>query len=123
MPESTVRRLDQFPHELAYEGTTDIWTLDGSDLDAGVSYVKVRKGASLRPHYHDNPTVLIYVAKGSGYLNTGGGQEKPVKEGDIISIPKGAVHGFRTAEEELEFLSIQTPRIYLEGTGKDTHFV
>ena len=47
-----------------------------------------------KPHYHKRSTELYYVLKGEGTLLLDGA-EHPVREGTIVNIPPGVVHGAR----------------------------
>ena len=43
----------------------------------------------------------------------------PVRPGDTIYIPPGVSHGFRTPDQEVVLLSVQSPPIYPEGGAPD----
>lgn len=74
---------------------------------------------SVKPHYHQKHTELIYVISGRGNFYVG--QEVyRLKEGDFVRIPEGSIHSFKTtSSEEVKVISIQTP----EFKGKDRVWV
>jgi quercetin dioxygenase-like cupin family protein len=47
-----------------------------------------------RPHFHRRTTELYYVLAGEGTVLLDG-DEHPVREGSIVHIPPGVVHGAR----------------------------
>jgi mannose-6-phosphate isomerase-like protein (cupin superfamily) len=61
-------------------------------------------------HIHEDATHRIYVARGSGVFRFAG-QSRPVKVGDILTVPKGMVHGFETPPSSgpLVLLVVETP--------------
>jgi mannose-6-phosphate isomerase-like protein (cupin superfamily) len=61
-------------------------------------------------HTHADSTHWIYVARGSGVFRFAG-QARPVTVGNILSVPKGVVHGFETSpgSEPLVLLVVETP--------------
>ena len=77
---------------------------------ARFTHVSLAQGEEHKPHMHDTNSMLI-VTEGKGALI--GDLSKEVKKGDIVCIPKGAVHGFQCHYPEgLEGISIQ-----FEGEG------
>ena len=61
-------------------------------------------------HTHEDSTHRIYVARGKGVFRFAG-QARPVKVGDILTVPKGIVHAFETSpgSEPLVLLVVETP--------------
>jgi quercetin dioxygenase-like cupin family protein len=61
-------------------------------------------------HTHEDSTHRIYVARGKGVFRFAG-QSRQVKVGDILTVPKGIVHGFETSagSEPLVLLVVETP--------------
>jgi mannose-6-phosphate isomerase-like protein (cupin superfamily) len=61
-------------------------------------------------HTHEDTIHRIYVARGSGVFRFAG-QSRPVKVGDILTVPNGVVHGFETppGSEPLVLLVVETP--------------
>lgn len=124
MVKAAVQPYNAFWNEKTYGGSSTIYrfTKKGELPRVGVDYVIVNKGKILNPHFHHFPTVLIIVLKGKGFAHLNG-KEKPIKEGDVITIPPKTIHGFRATSSKLVFLSIQTPPIYGKKAEKDTYFV
>jgi quercetin dioxygenase-like cupin family protein len=77
-------------------------------VEASELQVVVAKTIDL--HTHEDSTHRIYVARGSGVFRFAG-QSRQVKVGDILTVPKGVVHGFETAagSEPLVLLVVETP--------------
>jgi len=77
--------------------------VDASDLQVVVA----RK---IDLHIHEDTQHIVYVAGGAGtfYFE---GKSRPVKIGDIITIPKKLVHGFEAdaGSEPLVLLVVETP--------------
>lgn len=120
---SQVVSFDSFWHELTYNNTSTIYRLNKRNIvpGVGIDYVVMRKGKVLKSHYHKRPCILILVVKGKGVV-TLNGEEKSVKEGDVISILPGTSHGFRALSAKFIFVSIQRPAIYGRMAKKDTYF-
>jgi mannose-6-phosphate isomerase-like protein (cupin superfamily) len=61
-------------------------------------------------HTHEDSAHRIYVARGTGVFRFAG-QARPVKVGDILTVPKGIVHGFEASpgSEPLVLLVVETP--------------
>jgi len=61
-------------------------------------------------HTHADSIHWIYVARGSGVFRFAD-KTRPVKVGDILTVPKGIVHGFETSpgSEPLVLLVVETP--------------
>ena len=47
----------------------------------------------IRPHYQKVSDEIYYIVQGRGTV-TIGGESRELKQGDVVSIPKGQVHGF-----------------------------
>jgi mannose-6-phosphate isomerase-like protein (cupin superfamily) len=77
-------------------------------VDASELQIVVAKRIDL--HTHDDTDHTVYVARGAGVFKFAG-QERPVKTGDIVTIPKGVVHGFEAQEgsDALVLLVVETP--------------
>lgn len=67
--------------------------------DKGTSQhlVAIRKAEV--PHRHDRHDLLVVMLRGYGSMNIAG-QPKPVGEGSILYVPRGAVHAFRNEAPE-----------------------
>ena len=77
-------------------------------VDASELQVVVAKKIDL--HTHEDTVHTVYVARGAGVFRFAG-EARPVKVGDIVTIPKHVVHGFETQEgsEPLVLLVVETP--------------
>lgn len=77
-------------------------------VDASALQVVVARKIDL--HIHDDTDHIVYVARGKGVFHFAG-QERPVEPGDIVTIPRGIVHGFeaRQESEPLVLLVVETP--------------
>ena len=92
---------------LSPEGpTADIVT--SQHVDASELQVVVAKKIDL--HTHEDTVHRIYVARGRGVFRFAG-QSRPVKVGDLLTVPKHVVHGFETARgsEPLVLLVVESP--------------
>ena len=124
MVKPRIQHYSKFWKEVTYGGSSLIYQLakDGSLPNTGVDYVEIKPETELKVHFHDSPTVLIFVLEGSGIAHLDG-EEYQIKKGDVINIPPKTTHGFKTKEKKFIFLSIQTPPIYGKEAEKDTHFI
>jgi mannose-6-phosphate isomerase-like protein (cupin superfamily) len=77
-------------------------------VDASELQIVVARKIDL--HTHDDTDHRVYVARGVGVFHFAG-QTRQVKVGDIVTIPKGIVHGFEAQEgsEPLVLLVVETP--------------
>jgi len=77
-------------------------------VDASELQVVVARKIDL--HTHEDTVHVVYVARGSGVFRFAG-EARPVKVGDILTIPKHIVHGFEAApgSEPLVLLVVETP--------------
>lgn len=77
-------------------------------VDASELQIVVAKKIDL--HTHDDTDHIVYVARGKGVFRFAG-QAREVGVGDIVTIPKGIVHGFEAQEgsEPLVLLVVETP--------------
>ncbi len=77
-------------------------------VDASELQVVVAKKIDL--HAHEDAVHTVYVARGAGVFRFAG-EARPVKAGDILTIPKHVVHGFEAQEgsEPLVLLVVETP--------------
>jgi len=56
------------------------------------------RGAEI-PHRHDRHDLLVVMLRGHGRMRLGA-EERPVGEGSILYVPRGAVHAFRNDSPE-----------------------
>jgi mannose-6-phosphate isomerase-like protein (cupin superfamily) len=77
---------------------------------AGLDFVVIPKHSTSEIHRHDFSDNLVYITSGHAevFLN---GERHDIHPKMRIVIPKTVSHGFRTAAEQLEFISIQVPPI------------
>ncbi|MFF4772607.1 cupin domain-containing protein [Microtetraspora fusca] len=74
------------------------------------AWVRLRDGEELAVHSHPTSSMII-VCRGSVRLL--GERERPLSEGDVVCVPPGCAHGFRTEPgQEFHGLSVQ-----FEGAG------
>ncbi|SMC76703.1 cupin domain-containing protein [Sporomusa malonica] len=64
-------------------------------VSMGLAVVKDR----IRPHYQKVSDELYYILRGQGII-TIGGERQELREGDVVAIPKGQVHGFVNTGKE-----------------------
>lgn len=83
---------------------------------AGLDFVVVPANSTSEVHRHNHSDNLIYVVRGSAQVVLDGDVSE-VRPGMRVIIPKAVSHGFRTGEEQLEFISIQVPPILDERSG------
>ncbi|MGF1507365.1 MAG: cupin domain-containing protein [Chloroflexi bacterium] len=73
-----------------------------------ITWVDVQPGARQIPHSHTPEQVYVIVA-GTGTMHLDG-QTFPVRRGDRVYIPSGAVHGItNTGETLLQYVSAAAP--------------
>jgi quercetin dioxygenase-like cupin family protein len=77
------------------------------------------KGTTIGTHFHSVSDEIVVVTGGTGELLVNG-EWRPVKVGDVHVCPRGVVHDTRALSENLQFLSIFTPRL---PPGGDLNFV
>jgi len=87
----------------------------------GCDHVRIPQGAALAPHLHEASASFIYILAGAALL-TSDDTDYPVRPGDTIYIPPGVSHGFRTPDQEVVLLSVQSPPIYPEDGAPDIKF-
>lgn len=67
--------------------------------DAGSSHHLVSIRHAETPHRHDRHDLLVRLLRGHGTLQIGD-ERRPVGEGSILYVPRGAIHAFRNAASE-----------------------
>ena len=87
----------------------------------GFDHVRIPQGATLAPHIHEASASFLYILAGAAVV-TLDDTAYPVKPGDTIYIPPGVSHGFRTPDQEVVLLSVQSPPIYPEDGAPDITF-
>ncbi len=87
--------------------------------DEAVSSFIIFVKKAVAPHYHKDHSEHVVVLEGKGLMQLGDEQRK-IRKGDIVVIPKGVVHSVRvTSRKPMKVLSVQAP----EFKGKDRIFV
>ncbi|MGO3886603.1 MAG: cupin domain-containing protein [Mycetocola sp.] len=108
----TGRRPDDVPTRVFDWGT--IKWLVAPSLDSGaeltVGEVIVYPGRGHAPHNHPDEQEVIYVVSGEGEQTVGDGDPFPIREGDAVFIPAGAVHStYNTTWRPLRLVVTYTP--------------
>jgi mannose-6-phosphate isomerase-like protein (cupin superfamily) len=67
--------------------------------EPGVSIGLAVVEKSIRPHYQKVSDEIYYILRGQGVITVDGAKQA-LKEGDVVSIPKGQVHGFENTGSE-----------------------
>jgi quercetin dioxygenase-like cupin family protein len=103
-------------HRIAGDEPLKVTPLFEND-DHSVSLVQVN--GDLKPHRHDRHDEVAIVLEGSGTF-TIEGTSRELKPGDVVTIPRGAVHSFvNKGPGATAVVSIFSPKF----DGKDRVFV
>lgn len=83
-------------------------------IRAGASVIGVLVMSKNRLHHHEAQDHVLYLVRGYGVakIENASGQieTRPIKPGDIFSLPRGLKHGFeKSGDEDLVFLVVSTP--------------
>jgi quercetin dioxygenase-like cupin family protein len=78
-----------------------------------VGIVTYQRGEGPPPHYHPNDEQFIYMLEGRAAFVLGE-EVNVVAPGDLIHIPRNAVHGIRVVEGPVRFFACKSPA----GSGK-----
>lgn len=90
--------------------------LFGDSLSTSFCIVIKKEVKAHKHHYHSEHVVVV---EGEGLMKLNG-KSFSIKKGDLVFIPKNAVHSVkRVSKEPLKVLSIQSPRF----NGSDRIFV
>jgi mannose-6-phosphate isomerase-like protein (cupin superfamily) len=54
------------------------------------------------PHRHDTHDLIVVMVRGHGTERIGD-EEQPVGEGSVLYVPRGTVHAFRNASDDVAF--------------------
>lgn len=87
----------------------------------GFDYVRLNKGSELKPHTHEASEAFVYVLEGRAVI-TLDGKDYSIAAGDTVYVPAGTSHGFGTPDQDVVFLSVQSPPIYPEAQAPDIQF-
>jgi len=102
-----VRHADEAPRERSTCG----WRhrlISREDRDRPVAaWVHTVDIDGSREHYHKRGTELYYVLEGEGFVSLDG-RDQPVRQGTLVHIPPGVVHG---AKGRMRVLVVGIPDI------------
>ena len=92
-----------------------------ASMRAGDAELGILVMSKNRLHHHPRQDHVLYLVSGRGaaWLETASGriETRPIKPGDLFSLPRGKKHGFeKTGPEDLVFLVVATP---LSDAGDD----
>lgn len=82
-----------------------------------VDRVRVEPWKCSTTHRHNEAETVLFIEQGSGYISINN-ERHLVKAGDRLCIPRGAWHDVLTFQDWLTFISIQSPPIHDEATGR-----
>jgi len=83
----------------------------------GADLVELGQDQESSIHRHNRAETVIYILDGTAQVVIED-EVVPVKKGDRLHIGKGMFHGFRTGQETVSFLSVQSPPILDKSTGQ-----
>ena len=91
----------------------------GTPLESRVAadLVTIAAHSESEIHRHNRSETVIYVLRGAGRALVGD-EWLDVRAGDRLLIGPGVFHGFVTTEQAIDFLSVQSPPILDEATGR-----
>ena len=90
----------------------------GSALESIVAadWVTIGPEKTSEIHRHNHSETVLWIVEGSGIVVVNG-TDHEVAKGSRIAIGKGVLHGVRTREQALTFLSVQSPPILNKEDG------
>ncbi len=100
--------LAQIVRQQGRSGKPYLEFLHVPDLSAGVYQLLVGDRDPQLPHTEDE---LYYVVKGKAQIQVAG-EDRPVREGSLIYVPKKMEHRFHSIEEDLMVLVFFAPAEY-----------
>ncbi len=87
-----------------------VWPRNAPDSAMTITRVTMAPGAVSSRHSHARAEQIWIVEAGEGALLLAGGEQAPLKTGDIVRTPAGDTHGVEnTGREPLVYLAITTP--------------
>lgn len=117
----SVRHVDELPAE-RLEGVRITRVLEGTAFDnLGCEYVLLEKGQHLEPHVHEEANSFILILSGMGFVQMEG-REIPIREGHLVYVPSGVLHGFRTVDDPIVMYGFQSPPIIKNKENVDIVF-
>jgi mannose-6-phosphate isomerase-like protein (cupin superfamily) len=92
----------------------NVKNLYGDSLQSGF-LIWVRN--EVKAHRHNAHSEVVVVLKGRAMMTLNGKRFK-IRKGDIVCIPKGAIHSVKTlSKKPLQVLSVQSP--YFDGSDRE----
>ncbi|QPM67843.1 cupin domain-containing protein [Atribacter laminatus] len=73
-----------------------------------LNYSEFEPKQAFTQHIHKNSEDVIIILKGSGYIRVEG-KDYEIKEGDVVYIPAGEMHGTIAGDEPMIAISCQAP--------------
>ena len=117
----SVRHVDELPAE-RLEGVKITRVLDGTAFDnLGCEHVLLEKGQHLEPHVHEEANSFILILSGSGFVQMED-KEIPIRQGHLVYVPAGVLHGFRTVDAPIVMYGFQSPPIIKSKENVDIVF-
>lgn len=89
-----IRHEGEAPRERSTCGWRDRLISREDAASGAAAWVHAVDIEGAKPHYHQRGTELYYVLEGEGSV-TLDGVEHPVRQGSLVHIPPGTVHGAR----------------------------
>jgi mannose-6-phosphate isomerase-like protein (cupin superfamily) len=92
-------------------------SIRAGDIELGILVMSKNR---LHHHPHQDHVLYLVSGKGTAWLENVSGriETRPIKPGDLFSLPRGKKHGFEKAgQEDLVFLVVATPP---PAAGEDT---
>lgn len=83
----------------------------------GVDWVRMEPWQCSQKHRHNMAETVLVIKEGSGYVVVNDATYL-VKTGDRVCIPMGAWHFVTSFQDGLQFISIQSPSIHDDATGR-----
>lgn len=110
--------MQQLPEEL-YDVFYVTQLTRGTVLENAVAVdrVWVEPWKQSQTHRHNEAETVLFIERGSGYVVVND-EKHLVKAGDQLCIPSGAWHSVSTFQDGIMFVSIQSPPIHDEATGR-----
>ena len=87
------------------------------ETEIGADHVVLEPHQTSKIHRHNLAETVLYMLDGAGIVVIED-TDHLVQRGDRICIRPGQFHGVRTGTSSLTFLSVQTPPILDEATGR-----
>lgn len=79
----------------------------GRDANSSHHVVAIRERE--QPHRHDRHDLIVVMLRGHGGMQLGA-EERPVGVGSILYVPRGTIHAYRNASEDIAYAyAIYTP--------------